>query len=260
MKAIILAAGFGTRLYPITRDLPKALLRIGEKTILDHLMAKMDTLAAVDEVILVTNNRFHQRFILWQKTARYSKFIRIISNGVYDHEKSRGAVRDLFLALRSGYCGSDDFLVFCGDNYFDFPLGFMLLPALGHRESAFVGIYDVKDSSLAKEYGVVELDNHHKITRFEEKPAHSQSSKISIGVYFLPGSFRLRVFEYLEIEKRNPDKIGDFMAWLVGKEILYGIEFDGTWFDIGSKETYDAAVKYFGNKHGLASSQAEVPA
>lgn len=253
MKAIILAAGFGTRLYPITRDLPKALLKIGEKTILDHLMAKLDGLATVDEVILVTNNRFYHRFIQWRKTARHLKFVRIISNGVYDQEKSRGAVRDLFLALRSGYCGSDDFLVFCGDNYFDFPLGFMLLPALGHRESAFVGIYDIKDFSRAKEYGVVELDNHHRITRFEEKPANPRSSKISIGVYFLPGNFRLRVYEFLEIEKRNPDKIGDFVAWLAGKETLYGIEFDGTWFDIGSKETYEAALKYFEKRYSEVS-------
>ena len=260
MKAIILAAGFGTRLYPLTLDLPKALLRIGNKTILDHLMVKLDTLSAVDEVILVSNSRFYRQFLDWQKTASYSKPVHILSNRVCEHGKSLGAVRDLFLALRSGYCGSADFLVFCGDNYFDFPLGYMLLPALGHRESAFVGVYDVKDSSLAKEYGVVEMDEHHRITRFEEKPANPRSTQVSIGAYFLPGSYRLRVYEYLEIEKRDPDKIGDFIAWLTVKERLYGIEFDGAWFDIGSKASYDAAREYIERKNmKVLSSVKEVP-
>ncbi len=260
MKAIILAAGFGTRLYPMTQNLPKALLKIGEKTILDHLMVKLDTLSAVDEVLLVSNGRFYRQFLDWQKTARYSKSVRVLSNKVCDHAKSLGAVRDLFLALRSGHCGSDDFLVFCGDNYFDFPLGFMLLPALGHRESAFVGVYDVKDKSLASEYGVVEMDDHHRITKFEEKPEDPKSTQVSIGVYFLPGSYRLRVYEYLEIEKRNPDKIGDFIAWLTGKENLYGIEFDGAWFDIGGRKSYEAAWEYILRKNsGVLSFVKEVP-
>lgn len=246
MKAIILAAGFGTRLYPMTRNLPKALLKIGEKTILDHLMGKLERLSAVEEVILVTNGRFYRQFLEWQKNIPYSKPVHVLSNRVSNHEKSLGSVRDLFLALRSGHCGSDDFLVFCGDNYFDFPLGHMLLPALGHRESAFVGVYDVKDSSLAKEYGVVEMDDHHRITRFEEKPENPQFTLVSIGVYFLPGIYRLRIYEYLEIEKRNPDRIGDFIAWLTGKENLYGIEFDGAWFDIGSPESYETAREHFG--------------
>ncbi|MFH0985068.1 MAG: nucleotidyltransferase family protein [Candidatus Omnitrophota bacterium] len=248
MKAIILAAGFGTRLYPLTVDLPKALLKIGKKTILDHLMLKLEMLSVIDEVILVSNGRFYRQFLDWQKTAVYVKPIHILSNRVCEHEKSRGAVRDLFLALRSGYCGSADFLVFCGDNYFDFPLGFMLLPALGHRESAFVGVYDVKDKSLAREYGVVEMDEHHKITKFEEKPANPGSTQVSTGAYFLPRSYRLRVYEYLEIEKRDPDKIGDFIAWLVGKESLYGVDFGVAWFDIGSKASYDAARKYVERK------------
>ena len=259
MKAIILAAGFGTRLYPMTRNLPKALLKIGEKTILDHLMAKLETLSVVDEVILVSNERFYRQFLDWKKTAPYSKPVHVLSNKACDPEKSLGAVRDFFLALRSGHCGSDDFLVFCGNNYFDFPLGYMLLPALGHRESAFVGVHNVKDKSLAREYGVVEMDDHHRITRFEEKPANPRSTQVSIGAYFFPASYRLRVYEYLEIEKRNPDKIGDFFAWLTGKERLYGIEFDGAWFDIGSMASYDTARDYFERKNaGVISSAKEV--
>ena len=155
MKAIILAAGFGTRLYPLTRDVPKALLKLGDKTLLDHLVGKLDRFPILDEIIIVSNKRFYPDFKNWNKDSAYQKKIRVIHNGVLDPEKRLGAVRDLELSLRSSRGTPESFLVFCGDNYFDFPLGYMLLPALGHRESAFVGVYDLKDNSLAREYGVV---------------------------------------------------------------------------------------------------------
>ena len=179
-----------------------------------------------------------------KKNAAYKKPIHLLENNAFVPGKKLGVVGDLLFALRSGFCGSDDFLVLCGDNYFDFPLGYMLLPALGHRESVFAGVYDVKDKVLAREYVVVEMDDHHRITRFEEKHANPKSTKISIGVYFFPGNYRLRIYEYLEIEKRDPDKIGDFFAWLSTKETLLGVEFDGTWFDIDTPESYDEKHRY----------------
>ena len=244
MKAIILAAGFGTRLYPMTRDLPKALLEIGGKTILDHLMKKLEVLSAIDEVVVVTNGRFYQRFLNWQKTAPYSKFIRVLSNGVSDHEKSLGAVRDLFLGLRSGYCGSDDALVFCGDNHFDFPLGYVLLPALGHRESAFVGIYDIKDKALAREYGVVEMDDHHRITKFEEKPQRPDSALVSTAAYFFPRKAVGQVLEYISSQTAT-DKLGTFISWLVAREPVFAVRFRGRWFDIGDIASYKHAQERF---------------
>lgn len=212
MKAIILAAGFGTRLYPLTEDTPKTLLKLGSKTILDHLVTKLDPLSGVGEIIVATSGRFYLDFHRWRKTSPYKKPIHIVENHAYVPEKRLGAVKDLDLALRSGQTRTDDFLLFLGDNYFDFPLSHFLLPALGHRSEVFVGVYDVKDESRASECGVVLTDHHNLITDFEEKPAHPKSTRVAIGVYYFPAAYRLRVYEYLEIEKLNPDRIGDFLA------------------------------------------------
>lgn len=245
MKAIILAAGFGTRLYPLTRNIPKALLPLGNKTILDYLVEKLELLAVVDEIILAVNGRFYLDFEKWRKASSYKKPIYIIENKVFEAEKRFGVVRDLNLALRSGHCGSDDFLVFCGDNYFDFPMSHFLLPCLGHRDQVLVGVYDVKEDSVASECGVVLTDNHNFITDFEEKPACPKSTRVAIGVYYFPGAYRLRIYEYLEIDKLNPDRIGDFIAWLTKKDSLHAVDFDGSWFDVGTKESYDEARRRF---------------
>ncbi len=243
MKAIILAAGFGTRLYPLTKNIPKALLPLGEKTVLDFLIEKLDALEAVSEIILVTSSRFYIDFFKWRQTANSKKPIHIVENRVYVPEKRLGTVRDLHLALFSSFSGTDDFLVFCGDNYFDFPLNHFLLPILGHRREAFVGVYDVKDPSLAREFGVISTDRDNLITDFEERPHEPKSSKVSMGVYYLPSSHRLRTYEYLEIEKLNPDRIGDFFAWLSKRDRVYAVEFDGRWFDIGTLKSYEEAKK-----------------
>ena len=244
MKAIILAAGFGTRLYPMTENTPKALLQLGNKTILDSLVEKLEIVRGVDEIIIVTNGRFYFDFYKWRKRSNYQKSIHIVENKAFVPEKKLGAVRDLELGLRSGYCGSDDFLVFCGDNYFDFPLSHFLLPCLSHPEHAFVGVYDVADPLVASVCGVVKRDEHNLITQFEEKPEAPKSTLVSIGVYYFPNEYRLSLYEYLQIEKLNPDRIGDFIGWLSKKESLYSVEFDGVWFDIGSKESLETARRH----------------
>ena len=244
MKAIILAAGFGTRLYPLTRNIPKALIRLGDKTLLDHLVGKLDRFPIIDEIVIVSSKRFYQNFKRWKKSAIYQKPIRIIHNGVNDPEKRLGAVRDLELSLRSSRGTPESFLVFCGDNYFDFPIGYFLLPCLGHSRCTFIGLYDVREKALASQYGVVEMNETGKIIRFAEKPATPASTKVSVGVYHMSPEARLRLHEYLDIEKRNPDRIGDFFAWLTDKEPVFGVVFEGAWFDIGSKESYEKASKH----------------
>ncbi|MFA5160290.1 MAG: nucleotidyltransferase family protein [Candidatus Omnitrophota bacterium] len=247
MKAIILAAGFGTRLYPLTRNIPKALLKLGDRTLLDHLVGKLNRFPIIDEIIIVSSKRFYQNFKRWKKQAPYQKPIRVIHNGVNDSEKRSGAVKDLELSLMASHGTPENFLIFCGDNYFDFPIGYFLLPCLGHSRCTFIGLYDVKKKALASQYGVVEMDETGLITRFEEKPADPESTKVSVGVYYMSPEACSKLHEYLDIEKRNPDRIGDFFAWLIGREPVYGVIFEGAWFDIGSKESYEEASKYVGH-------------
>lgn len=244
MKAIVLAGGFGTRLYPLTKEVPKSLLFLGKKTVLDHLISKLDVLDAIDEIIIVTNGKFYLDFYKWRKNAQYQKTIHIVENKAFVPEKRLGAINDLDLALRSGYCGSDDFLVFCGDNYFDFPLSHFLLPCLSHPDKTFVGIYDVGARSVAEHCGVVLIDEQSKITSFEEKPKNPKATTVSIGVYYFPTKVREFLYKYLEIERLNPDRFGDFVSWLSSRDSLYTVDFDGAWFDIGSTESLCLARRY----------------
>lgn len=241
MKTIILAAGFGTRLYPLTTNRPKALLDIGGRTLLDHLMEKLEPFHRIQEVVLLTNASFFVDFFRWRRESPYKKRVHIVDNNVYLPEKRKGAVRDLDLALKSqdGYAG--DYLVLCADNYFEFPLSHFLLSCLSHPDSAFVALYDLKDLSAASKFGVVEIDHHGQIIDFEEKPAKPKSTHVSMGIYYFPASIRTRLNEYLESERMNFDWIGDFLAWLAKKEPVYGVEFDGRWFDIGSMKSYQEA-------------------
>ncbi len=225
MKAIILAAGFGTRLYPMTENTPKALLQLGNKTILDSLVEKLEIVRGVDEIIIVTNGRFYFDFYKWRKRSNYQKNIHIVENKAFVPEKKLGAVRDLELGLRSGYCGSDDFLVFCGGNYFDFPLSHFLLPCLSHPEHAFVGVYDVADPLVASVCGVVKRNEHNLITQFEEKPEDS-------GTWINGGFFILQP----EIAKYLADENLDHVMWerqpmydLAADQQIVGFRHRGFW-------------------------------
>lgn len=251
MNAIILAGGFGTRLYPLTKFKPKALLEIGDKTILDHLIEKLEASPVIKKIILVSNGRFALDFMEWAKkrAAIARKPLRVVENQVYESDKRLGAVQDLRLGIQAEHDYPDGYVVLCGDNYFDYPLThFIDLYCAGHRDHAFVGLYDVKDKVIASQYGVVEVDHATRITDFQEKPANPKSTRVSIGVYYIPNKFQLRLHEYLHIENLNPDKIGDFFAWLNTKEALHGVDFDGAWFDIGTIESYEEARRHFNAK------------
>jgi len=160
-------------------------------------------------------------------------------------EERCGAVNDLFLGARRKKNGKDDFLVLCADNYFDFPLEHFLLQCLSHEDSGFIGVYNVNDKEKASLYGIVSLDGHGKVLNFEEQTIDPLSTLASIGVYYFPRHYSLRIYEYLHIKKFDPDRIGDFIEWLIDVENLYGVEFDGAWFDAGDIDSYEELRKLF---------------
>jgi len=243
MRAIILAAGFGTRLYPLTKDRPKALLPLGNKTLLDYLVQPLEKLPMVKEITIVTNARFYLDFYKWRKSSGYVKPIYIEDDHVTVPEKRCGAIRDLQLAIESRQKDEEDYLILCSDNYFDFPLSHFLLPVLSHPQYAFVGLHDLQSTSEASKYGVVQVDHEHRIINFEEKPANPKSTKISVGAYYLPGRLKCRLDEYLN-NGFSADKIGDFIGFLSRNEDLFAVDFEGPWFDIGSIQSYLEARKY----------------
>ncbi len=244
MKAIVLAASFGRSLYPLPRDIPHALIKFEGKTALDHLSGKLDRFPVINEIIVVCDQKFFPDFREWQSTAAYQKPLRLIHSGCEEPGYHPGGLRDLEFALRSSSGTAENFLVFCGDGYFDFPLGFFLLPCLGHPDYTFIGFCETGEKSTASQPAVAEMDAHGKIVRFEEKFSDLVSTNVNAGVYYIPAKARILLMEYLiEARRQRPERIGDFMAWLAGRESVYGVVLDGVWLDAGTGRTHEDVMK-----------------
>src|SRR5262245_17343639 len=241
MKAVILAAGYATRLYPLTLDRPKALLPVGGRPMLDHLTGQLERIEALDEVYVVTNSKFAQAFREWAG-GRSGLPLRILDDGTVDDDSKLGAIGDLDLTIREVGL-DDDLLVLAGDNLFSesiaaFP-GFAL-----EKGGPALGVYDVGDLDTIRRYSVIELDGDDRVMRLEEKPEQPRSTLAGIALYFYPRSALRYVEEYLE-DGNNPDQPGRLVQWLLPRTAVYGWRVPGRWFDVGSKETLAEADQAF---------------
>jgi glucose-1-phosphate thymidylyltransferase len=241
VKALILAAGYATRLYPLTLDRPKALLPVGGKPMLDHLMQQLEQVEGLDEVYVVTNSKFAGAFREWA-AARSGLPLRIIDDGTVDDDSKLGAIGDLELTIREAEL-DDDLIVLAGDNLFSESIAPFPVFALGKGGPA-LGVYDVGDLDTIRRYSVIELDDDDRVTRLEEKPERPRSTLAGIALYFYPRSALRYVREYLE-EGNNPDQPGRLVQWLYPRTAVYGWRVPGRWFDVGSKETLAEADRAF---------------
>jgi glucose-1-phosphate thymidylyltransferase len=241
VKALILAAGYATRLYPLTLDRPKALLPVGGKPMLDHLMEQLERVEGLDEVYVVTNSKFAEAFREWA-AARSGLPLRIIDDGTVDDDSKLGAIGDLDLTIREAEL-DDDLIVLAGDNLFSESIAPFAVFALGKGGPA-LGVYDVGDLDTIRRYSVIELDDDDRVTRLEEKPERPRSTLAGIALYFYPRSALRYVRQYLE-EGNNPDQPGRLVQWLYPRTPVYGWLVPGRWFDVGSKETLAEADQAF---------------
>ncbi|HUH20970.1 MAG TPA: nucleotidyltransferase family protein [Gaiellaceae bacterium] len=241
MKALILAAGYATRLYPLTLDRPKALLPVGGKPMLDHLMEQLEQVEGLDEVYVVTNSKFAEAFREWA-AARSGLPLRIIDDGTVDDDSKLGAIGDLDLTIREAEL-DDDLIVLAGDNLFSESIAPFPVFALGKGGPA-LGVYDVGDLDTIRRYSVIELDDDDRVTRLEEKPERPRSTLAGIALYFYPRPALRYVREYLE-DGNNPDQPGRLVQWLYPRTAVYGWRVPGRWFDVGSKETLAEADRAF---------------
>ncbi|HOW34956.1 MAG TPA: nucleotidyltransferase family protein [Candidatus Omnitrophota bacterium] len=244
MKVLVLAAGYGTRLYPLTKDKPKPLLSFAGKPIMNHLIDKAVHLKSLSEVIVVTNERFHGPFEDWAKANKsFPVPIAIINDGTTTPEGRLGAVGDIDFVFKKKTI-KEDLLVIGGDNLFDLGLGQYIECADKNRPHVSIGVYDIKNVESAKKFGVVKLDKGNKVISFEEKPQTPKSSLIAMCLYFFPKESLQSIPDYVSRSQKT-DATGDYIRWLSEEDEVYGFTFGGKWYDIGSIEEYEKAQKDF---------------
>ncbi|MDO8481302.1 MAG: nucleotidyltransferase family protein [Nanoarchaeota archaeon] len=240
MKAILLCAGYATRLYPLTEKTPKPLLPVGGKPILEHILEKVFKIPGVTEAVIVTNSKFFPHFQEWKKGKPWR--LTILNDGTHSNEDRKGALGDLQFALDSLKI-ADDCLVIAGDNLFSFSLQSMV-DCSKQKRAAVVTLYDVQELELAKLYGIVKIDTSGKIIDFHEKPEHPTSTLSSTGVYLYPHASLAKLKTFLA-EGGKHDKSGDFLEWLYTREPVYGLVTTERWYDIGSLEQLEEARRAF---------------
>lgn len=245
MRTLILAAGYATRLYPLTKDKPKSLLAVGSKTIIDHLLKKVEALDEIDCIHIVTNQKFYGVFQDWLKTLTAQKRIILDSDGSTTNENRLGALGDIKLILeRQGI--RDDLLVLAGDNMFDWDLAEFTKYARTEPGLFTMGAYDIKDKEKAGRYGVVEIDEKGLVADFLEKPQKSPSSLVATGIYYFPKNDLNLITDYLKVGNEK-DAPGHFIQWLHKERDIRCYVFEGVWYDIGDIGSYRKANLSFAN-------------
>lgn len=254
MKALILAAGYGTRLYPLTKEYPKPLLPIRNRPVIDYIMDKIEAVEDIDEVVVVTNSKFISRFKKWVGSLRTQKRISLIDDLTSHPQDRRGAIGDMKFAIDRKHI-KGDLLVIGADNLFESGLEDFLSFAKSNKPHTVIGAYDIMHKHLAKKYGVIKLNRKKRIVDFREKPDNPQSTFVAMCLYYFPKEklklireyLNARIGEYLHRRQGQTrgDAMGFYIDWLRKKEPVYGFVFDGWWYDIGDFECYNKARDRF---------------
>lgn len=230
MKCLVLASGFGTRLYPLTTYKAKALLEYNGKPVLTHIVERVP---ADVETFVCCNRRFEADFRQWQRTA--GRRVEVCVEDVWTEEQKKGAVGSLnFWVEEKGF--DDDLLVIAGDNYFEFDLNKFI--AAYNGTNVLVAVHDIGDRERARQFGVVRLDGK-RIMEFEEKPAEPKSSLVATAIYILPPRVFPALSHYHSLGER--DNLGSFIAYLVNSEEVHAYIFSEVWLDIGSSFKHRSA-------------------
>ena len=253
MDAVVLAGGYATRLWPITRHRPKMFLPIGEETVIDIIFAELEADARIDRVFVSTNARFAPPFEEFLDARPYEK-PQLSVEQTTDEDEKFGVIGALAqLVDREGV--ADDLVVIAGDNLLSFAVG-EFIDFFEATDGPVIAAYDVGAPAAARPYGVIELDGT-VVTAFTEKPEHPESSLVSIACYGLPAATLELLPAYLG-DGNNPDEPGWFIQWLQAARTVEAFTFDGAWFDIGTPESYLEAVAWYLDGEAYCSPGATV--
>ena len=244
MKVVILAAGYGTRLYPLTKKKPKALLSVKNKPVLEYILEKLH-LNIIDGVFIISNKKFFSQF--QEQLKKYDsclkKRIKLLHNNSTSPKNRLGAISDINFVIQKEKL-KDDLLIIAGDNLFSFSLKKFLIFSQNKKPASSIIVYRNNSKKRLKEFGVVELNTQNKIIDFQEKPSHPKSSLISTCLYFFPAQKIYLIDQYLKGNECS-DNSGAYIKWLVENDTVYAFTARGRWFDIGNMEEYSFVRQIF---------------
>jgi glucose-1-phosphate thymidylyltransferase len=244
VKALVLAAGYATRLYPLTETVAKPLLPVGGRPMLDWILERIRAVREVDAIHVVTNHKFAESFAAWAD----GKDVQVHDDGTLNEDDRLGAIGDIRFVLDAAAI-DDDLLVIAGDNLLEFDLG-GLVAFRRERGGSALAVHDVGSRELARKFGIVALDANERVVDFVEKPADPPSTLAATATYVFAREHVRLVRTYLH-EGNPPDQPGNFVAWLQRREPVYGYLFDGEWRDIGDHEQLLAADNSLRERAGL---------
>jgi glucose-1-phosphate thymidylyltransferase len=232
MKGLVVAAGYATRLYPLTRTIAKPLLPLAGRPMVDYLVDRLEEVEELDAVHVVTNAKFAAGFRRWAEASDRRVDIEIHDDGTSSEEDRLGPIGDIAFALDAGDLDGEDLIVAAGDNLFDYSLRDMVAFTHAHGEASSVALLELDDMALVSQYGVVKLDADDRIVAFVEKPSNPPSNLVATATYALNRGHAGLAHTYLG-EGGSPDQMGNFIGWLHQRAPVYGYRFEGAWIDIG---------------------------
>jgi len=243
MKSLILAAGYATRMYPLTLNKAKPLLPVAGRPTIEHIVERIEEIEEIDKILVVTNEKFFEQFENWRNGFSAKKPIKILNDQSTSEGDRLGAVGDMDFVIKEEKI-TGDLLVVGGDNLFELGFREFMDFAKGKSPASSIGVYDIKDKKAVKRYSQVCLDRDQKIIEFVEKPQNPTSTLVAKCIYFFPGAKLDLISEYIK-SGGSIDAPGYYISWLCRKASVYGFTFRGRWYDIGNQETYKKASKGF---------------
>ena len=253
MDAILLAAGYATRLYPLTADHPKALLSVGHYPMIHYILQSIQRIPELEKVWLVTNDIFLDQFKEWKNSNSLYRSVQLVNDGTRTPETRMGAIRDLDFCIEK-HCLRKDLLVIGADNLFEFDLRNFVLQGESHRPYPTLGVYNIGSLELAKRFGVVTLNGNGRISHLLEKPTKPHSTLVAMCLYYFPKESMPWIRKYLD-SGLPADAPGHLLSWLANQQAVYGYLFEGRWFDIGDLRAYQEARKVYNRKRAVKTKR-----
>lgn len=242
MICMVLAAGYATRLYPLTENFPKPLLDVGGKSILDRLLEDIDKQLEITGIVVISNHKFINHFEQWKRKSSFKNSITVIDDGSTDNDNRLGAVKDIQFAIERLDI-NDDLLIIAGDNVVDFSFGEFICFAK-EKNTSCVMCHKENDIQKLQKTAVITKNNNGLITSYEEKPQKPKGDMAVPPFYFYKNSDIKRIEESIA-DGCNTDAPGSFAAWLSSKTDMYAWEMTGNRYDIGDLKSYRTVQKIF---------------